>query len=257
MHRPSPELPAAGQRWDPLQYRTHGGFVPSFGMVVFDFLAPRPGERILDLGCGDGVLTEKIAAVADVVGVDASPEQVAAAKARGLDARVVAGEALTFADEFDAVFSNAALHWMRKPDSVIAGVVRALKTGGRFVGEMGGAENIARIADALIAELARRGLDPWSVWPWYYPDEIEYRQKLERAGLEVRSIERFQRPTRLPGPMADWIRTFCGSFLDLVPQPEQADFLAAIEARLAPALLCEDGVWTADYVRLRFAAVKP
>ena len=128
-------------------------------MPVVDLLAPRPGERILDLGCGDGALTEKLAAAGcDVVGADASAELVKAARARGLDARLMNGEALDFDGEFDAVFSNAALHWMLRPDAVIDGVYRALKPGGRFVGEFGGAGNVATIASALEAALDRRGL---------------------------------------------------------------------------------------------------
>ena len=175
----------------------------ALGLPVVDLLDPQPGERILDLGCGDGVLTEKLAALGcQVVGVDSSPEQVAAARARGLDARVVDAHHLPFEAEFDAVFSNAALHWMRQPEAVIASVWRALEPGGRFVGELGGAENIASVQDALQAMLARRGVDLAQISPWYFPDEAEYRSKLEQAGFVVTSIERFPRPTRCPATSA-------------------------------------------------------
>src|SRR3954447_18573263 len=127
------------QSWDPVRYAEHARFVSDLGMPVVDLLAPRPGERILDLGCGDGVLTEKLVAMGcQVVGADSSVELIKAAKARGLDARVMDGQRLTFANEFDAVFSNAALHWMKRADEVIAGVWRALKPCGRFVAECGG-----------------------------------------------------------------------------------------------------------------------
>jgi trans-aconitate methyltransferase len=148
------------QRWDPQTYAKHARFVSDLGSGVVELLGPRAGERILDLGCGDGALTEKlVAAGAEVVAIDASAEQVAGARARGLDARVAGAEALPFAAEFDAVFSNAALHWMRDADAVLVSVHRALRPGGRFVAEMGGAGNVAAIRGALAEALDRRGID--------------------------------------------------------------------------------------------------
>src|SRR5512142_2028530 len=140
----------APQTWDPERYARNARFVADLGMPVVELLAPKSGERILDLGCGDGALTEKLVAMGcTVVGVDGSAEQVAAARARGLDCHVMDGEQLTFNNEFDAVFSNAALHWMKRADAVIAGVWRALKPGGRFVAECGGHGNIKAIETAL------------------------------------------------------------------------------------------------------------
>jgi len=145
-------MPVSGQHWDPDRYACNARFVADLGEPVVDLLAPQPGERILDLGCGDGALTERLVALgAAVVGVDASDDQVAAARGRGLDARVMDGARLSFADEFDAVFSNAAMHWMRDLAAVAAGVKRALRPGGRFVGEMGGAENVAKVSEALLS----------------------------------------------------------------------------------------------------------
>jgi SAM-dependent methyltransferase len=157
LNQHAPKAPA--QRWDPERYRRNASFVPALGQGVLDWLEARPGERILDLGCGDGALTAELAALCETVGVDQSAEQVAAAKAKGLDARVVDGVGLAFAGEFDAVFSNAALHWMRDADAVIDGVWRALRPGGRFVAEMGGAGNVATVIEALEAAVARRGGD--------------------------------------------------------------------------------------------------
>src|SRR5271155_343629 len=152
------------QNWDAGQYARQGRFVADLAGGVFDLLAPRAGERILDLGCGDGALTAKIVATgAQVVGVDSSPSMVEAALTRGLDARVVNGESLPFAAEFDAVFSNAALHWVRDQEAMLAGVHRALKPGGRFVAEMGGHGNIAAIRVALAAVLQQWGLNAHSM----------------------------------------------------------------------------------------------
>ena len=246
------------QRWDPATYAQHARFVSDLGAGVVDLLAPRPGERILDLGCGDGALTERIAAAgARVVAVDASPEQVVAARARGLDARVGRGEALSFGEEFDAVFSNAALHWMPDPDAVIAGVRRALRPGGRFVAEMGGAGNVAAIRGALADALARRGLDGGAADTLFQPTAEEYRARLDAGGLVVRSIVLFPRPTPLPGDLGRWIETLAQAFLAQVPAPERPALIAEVEAALRPRLFDRGRGWVADYVRLRFAADRP
>ena len=253
-----PNKGGTAQTWDPDRYARNASFVPELGHAVFELLAPRKGERILDVGCGHGVLTEKLhAAGARVVGVDASAEQVAAARARGLDARMMSGEALTFSNQFDAVFSNAALHWMQNPDDVISGVWKALVPGGRFVGEMGGGENVRTVVEALSAALGRRGIDGAVIFPWYFPDEGEYRQKLERAGFRVTHCVLIPRPTPLPGDIADWMHTFAEAYLRAVPVSEQAAFIDEARTELLPHLCDGGGRWTVDYVRLRFHAVKP
>ena len=247
-----------GQRWDPDRYARNARFVADLGAPLVELLAPRPGEAILDLGCGDGALTEKLVDLGTVVvGVDGSAEQVAAARARGLDARQADGEALEFEAAFDAVFSNAALHWMRKADAVIDGVWRALKPGGRFVGEMGGAGNVAGITAAMLAALDRRGIDGQAANPWYFPTPEDYRRRLEARGFEVRSIALIDRPTPLPGAMADWLETFAETFLRLVPAEARAELAAEVSEALRPSHRDAAGRWTADYVRLRFAARKP
>jgi trans-aconitate methyltransferase len=249
---------AEGQSWDPERYARTARFVSDLGMPVVELLAPRPGERILDLGCGDGPLTRKLAELgAEIVGVDASAEQVAAACRLGLDARVADAARLDFETEFDAVFTNAALHWVKDADGVIRGVWRALKPGGRFVGEFGGAGNVERPRRALIAALDRRGLDGRGADPWYFPSEAEYGAKLAAHGFRVRSIALIPRPTPLPTGIEDWQINFGGSFLARVPEAERPALIAEVAEELRPALCDADGRWTADYVRLRFAADKP
>jgi trans-aconitate methyltransferase len=248
----------ARQRWSARQYAKTAHFVPALGAPVLELLAPARGEQILDLGCGDGALTEKIAAAgADVVAVDAAPDMVAAAQARGLDARVMAGQNLTFDCEFDAVFSNAALHWMRPPESILAGVRRALKPGGRFVGEMGGHNNTAAIIVALSAVLARRGLDAHRLSPWYFPSAAAYRSKLEDAGFAVAEITVVPRPTVLPTGIEPWLDTFAEDFLGAIPRTDRLRARGEVAELLRPVLVDETGTWVADYVRLRFCAVRP
>lgn len=236
-------------------YARHGSFVPELAGEVFRLLAPQPGERILDLGCGDGALTARIAAAgARVTGVDNSPELIAAARARGLDVIQGDGQALEFDAEFDAVFSNAALHWMLRPGEVLRGVHRALKPGGRFVGEFGGKGNVASIVAALAAVLEQNGMDGEQGQPWYFPSADEYREQLERHGFEVCSIEAVERPTPLPTGMDGWLDTFARPILTLVPETAREEVKSQAVERLRPALADASGQWTADYVRLRFLA---
>jgi len=246
------------QNWDPERYARTARFVAEHGAPVLDLLTPVPGERILDLGCGDGALSEELAARgASVVAVDASAEQIESARARGLNARVMSGENLTFKSEFDAVFSNAALHWMKDAKAVIDGVWRALKPGGRFVGEMGGAGNVASVRGALHRALDRRGVDPKTLDPWFFPNEEAYRGLLEERGFKAGSITLFERPTPIPGAMEDWLDTFAETFILSLPAGERAGTKAEVADGLKVDLCDEDGCWTIDYVRLRFSALKP
>lgn len=245
------------QTWDPERYARNARFVADLGAPVVDLLAPLPAERILDLGCGDGVLTAKLAAMGcHVIGVDASPPQIEAARKLGLDARVMNGEALDFEGEFDAVFSNAALHWMHNPAKVIAGVRRALKPHGRFVAEFGGHGCVAKIRKALVEALNRRGIKGEAASPWYFPTVEDYSQQLTRGGFVVSYIALIPRPTPLPGDVTGWLETFAESFISTLSLTERPAYIAEVREALHPELCDADGKWTADYVRLRFSANK-
>ncbi len=248
--------PATTNNWNADRYAHNAHFVPALGQPVLDLLKPIRGERILDLGCGDGVLTEKIAAAgATVVGVDASADMIAASQRRGLDARVMDGTSLNFDREFDAVFSNAALHWMKSdPDAVLAGVARALKPGGRFVAEMGGHGCVAAIIVSMLAVLQKRGVETQGVTPWYFPTVDDYKGRLEKAGFAVDYIELIPRPTPLPTAMEGWLDTFGEPMLKLLPEADRLTARNEVIALVRPVLCDERGRWTADYIRLRFAA---
>ncbi len=246
------------QSWDPEGYQNNAGFVSTLGEPLIDLLQPAVGERVLDLGCGDGTLSAKLVATGvEVIGVDSSPPQVAAARARGLEALVEDARRLGFNCEFDAVFSNAALHWVRDPAAVADGVFAALKPGGRFVGELGGKGNVALICRALLDVLAQRGIDGEAVFPWYFPGVDDYTAVLSGAGFRVAHMELFERPTPLPTGMRGWLETMAGPFLAAVAETDREAFLDEVVEALGPDLCDGDGSWTADYVRLRFAAFRP
>jgi SAM-dependent methyltransferase len=257
------------QSWSAAGYAANAHFVPALGQPVLELLQPQPGERILDLGCGDGVLTEKlVAAGARVIGVDNAPDMIAAARRRGIDARTMDARSLTFENEFDAVFSNAALHWVKdNPDAPIEGAFRALAPGGRFVGELGGHGCVGAITVALMVALERRGIRDASSWvPWYFPTVDEYEMRLRRAGFVPQSVQLIPRPTPLPTGMRGWLETFANPFCAALSrkagarkdwdQNERDDFLDEVTSLLKPVLCDSQGRWTADYMRLRFAAIK-
>ena len=246
--------------WNPRDYADNAGFVPALGNAALELLAPQPGEAILDLGCGDGVLTKRIAeAGANVLGVDASEGMLAAARDLGLTVEKADGQALAFEARFDAVFSNAALHWMPNQRAVADGVFRALKPGGRYVGECGGFGNIAAIRTALRAVLGAHGFSPDSGGGQTYLTAESFTEIHAAAGFTDIEARIIPRPTPLPTGIRGWLKTFRAGFLDEagVPEAARARVIDEVEALLAPALRDSAGNWSADYVRLRWQARKP
>jgi trans-aconitate methyltransferase len=247
------------QTWDPAEYGQRGAFVHGLAGGVVEWLAAQPGERILDLGCGDGQLTQRIAATgANVQGVDASPEMAEATRTRGIAADIASAELLPFPDAtFDAVFSNATLHWVRDHDAMMREAHRVLRPGGRFVAEMGGHGNIAAIRVALIATLTRHGFGDLENEVNYYPTPEAYTERLTRHGFNVEKIALIPRPTPLAEDgMSGWLRTFRRGVLDALPPEVRDTVVDETVALLANALRDEAGNWTGDYVRLRFIARK-
>jgi trans-aconitate methyltransferase len=248
---------SAGQTWDPEIYARNARFVSDLGSPVVELLAPKRGERILDLGCGDGVLTKKLADLGcEVVAVDSSVPQIEAARKLGLNAHAMSAEDLPYKEEFDAVFSNAVLHWIKRADLMIAGVYRSLRPSGRFVAECGGRGCVHKIRTALVQALDRRGFDGESRVPWYFPTPGDYATRLERAGFRVDSIALIPRPTPLPGDIIGYLETFALDFFQGFSDESRSGYLQEVRMVLEPQLRDASGTWVADYVRLRFAATK-
>jgi trans-aconitate methyltransferase len=249
----------AGTGWDAERYDRQFSFVSGYGAPLVDLLDPKPGERVVDLGCGTGSLTAAIAERgAAVTGLDGDPGMVAAARKQhpGMVFALADGHRFTVAAPVDAVFSNAALHWMTRPDEVIGSVRSALRPGGRFVAELGGAGCVATLVEGLRAAADSLGLPEPAALPWYFPTPAEYAGRLEAGGFRVRLLEFFDRPTPLAaeaGGAAGWWRMFGPSVLAAYPVDAVEPLLDRVNA-LTRDRLVQDGTWVADYVRLRFVA---
>jgi trans-aconitate methyltransferase len=249
--------------WNADLYNAKHDFVWKYGSDLVSLLNPCAGERILDLGCGTGHLAAQIAeSGAHVTGVDRSPQMVAAARAAypNLKFEIADARALNYQSGFDAVFSNATLHWVHEPELVLQGIWKTLGPGGRFVAELGGKGNIRIMREAFDQALIEMGVAtaPGEVNPWYYPSVSEYAALAEKAGLEVRFATLFDRPTELAdgaSGMRNWIAMFCGDYLAKAGLERQGEFVERVEELLRPRLF-RDGVWRADYRRLRLVAVR-
>ena len=244
--------PASTSQWDAADYARVGGFVPELGQAALDLLDPQPGEHILDVGCGDGSLTLKIKEMgADVVGIDNSLSMVAAAKAKGLDARLMDAGQLKFGEAFDAAFSNATLHWVLDKERAVRAIWFALKPGGRFAGEMGGAGNLARLRETLDDVLVERGYGPPTYASNWYPTPEEFTAIYDQAGFKNIEARLIDRPTELEHGVSAWVTTFRAGWLDRagVSHDDRESIADAVAARVGSSI--------ADYVRLRFIMRKP
>ncbi|MEH1846094.1 MAG: methyltransferase domain-containing protein [Nostoc sp.] len=248
--------------WNTALYEDKHAFVWKYGEDLLKLLNPQPGESILDLGCGTGQLTEKIAqAGAQVMGVDYASAMIEKARQNYPHIRFDVADARNFQVDkpLDAVFSNAVLHWVKQADSAIASIHQALKPGGRFVAEFGGKGNIEAIATALYSALKSIGIpQAQALNPWYYPSIGEYASLLEQQGFDVIHAMLFARPTPLAegeAGMANWIQMFASSFLTGLSSEQQIQVIRVVEEYLKPTLY-QQGTWIADYRRIRIVAIK-
>jgi SAM-dependent methyltransferase len=243
---------ASTSKWDAADYARVGSFVAALGGAALDLLDPQPGERILDVGCGEGTLTARIIERgATVLGVDNSPEMTAAARAKGVDALLLPAEDMQFFAEFDAAFSNATLHWVLQKEQAARAIFRALKPGGRFAGEMGGEGNIEKLREALDEELIIRGYAPPLESSNWYASPGEFAAVYEAAGFREIDARLIERPTPIEHGIAAWLTTFRKGWLDRagVPEEERIEIGAAVADRVGSNI--------ADYIRLRFIMRKP
>ena len=246
------------RRWDSALYEQHHGYVSRLGADLIDLLAPQPAERILDLGCGTGHLTQEIAERgATVTGLDNDDAMLARARANYPQLHFVQADGQNFSVDapYDGIFSNAALHWMRDAQGAVACMARALRPGGRLVAEFGGGDNVQLLYGGFCDALRELGLAPPARFPWYFPTPAAYSQLLAAHGLEVLAARLFPRPTKLEGAqgLRNWYLMFLGEHLDQLDSDTRERVLVAAEGRLRPSQW-QDGCWIADYIRLRVVA---
>lgn len=247
--------------WNAMLYDSKHSFVSRYGSNLIELLAPKQGEKILDLGCGTGILSNSLHEYGvEILGVDKSPNMVkqAVQKYPHITFMVQDATNLNYESEFDAVFSNATLHWVRPANQALKGIYQSLKHGGRFVAEFGGKENVKIITDEIIRQIENTGFEfkPEN-FPWYFPSIAEYTNLMEKIGFKVTFAEHFDRPTPLEGEngLRNWIEMFGNLFFNEIPEPVKDEIISNVENNLKEVLF-KDGTWIADYKRIRVIGVK-
>ncbi len=247
--------------WNPYLYDQSHSFVSEYGKSLIEFLNPKEGERILDLGCGTGDLTMKLAELgATVIGIDQSENMILQAQNKYPDIKFDIQDAtdLQFEDMFDGVFSNATLHWVKPPKKALECIYTGLKTGGRFVAEFGGKGNVQTITSEIIKEIKKENIEfSYSNFPWYYPSIGDYTTLMESVGFRVTFAQHYDRPTPLDGEegLKNWIRMFGNQLFEGINERQKEEIISRVEASLKPVLF--DGEkWLADYKRIRVIGIK-
>jgi len=243
-------------QWNAEKYNKHANFVSNLASPVIDLLQPKKDEVILDLGCGDGTLAVEMEKLgANVIAVDLSENMVEKTKEKGIKAFVMSATELTFENEFDAVFSNAVLHWVKDADEAIKKISKSLKSNGRFIAEFGGYGNIKYLTDAM-QEVFNNHKEFGSFNnPWYFPKDTDYKQLLEKNGFDVEYIELIPRPTKIDD-ISNWLDIFANGIVSHLSNEQQKQFKQEVRTILEPKIYSEKDGWVADYVRLRLKATK-
>ncbi len=242
--------------WNPQSYNKHTHFVSALALPVVELLEPKEGEHILDAGCGEGTLAVEIAGYgAKVIGIDSSETMVKDAKKKGVEAYVGSVTDLPYDGVFDAVFSNAVLHWVKDARAAVQNIARSLKPGGRFVAEFGGEGNVQHLIGAMESVFAAHPEFGTFEHPWYFPSVSAYQELLGSEGFEVTCIELIPRPTPIDD-IADWFDIFCNGVTAHLSKEQYRTFIAEVKERLTPTNYSEEKGWMADYMRLRVRAVK-
>ena len=243
-------------KWNADNYNKHADFVSNLALPVVDLLNPQKNERILDLGCGDGTLAVEIEKFnTKVVAVDLSESMVEKTKEKSIEAYIMSATELPYENEFNAVFSNAVLHWVKEPETAISKISNALKTNGRFIAEFGGYGNIKYLTDAMQEVFDKNKEYGEFNNPWYFPKDTDYKQMLEANGFEVEYIELIPRPTKIDD-ITNWLDIFANGIVSHLTEEQQSVFKEEVRGILKPKIYNEKDGWVADYVRLRFKATK-
>ncbi len=247
--------------WNPILYDTNHAFVSNYGHHLIELLAPKPNEKILDLGCGTGDLTNTLyKKKASVVGIDNSANMIMQAKGKYPHINFSVKDAINlgYDSEFDAVFSNATLHWIKEPKQALRSIYKSLKYNGRFIAEFGGKGNVQTIVNEIIAQFTAMGLnDKLEQFPWYFPSIGEYSALMENVGFKVTFAQHFDRPTILEGDngLGNWIEMFCINMFKDIDKNRKIELITKVEGNLKETLF-KEGHWIADYKRIRFIGIK-